>query len=179
MSGLVRLGRGRLVGRGSLALALVVALVVVAAGCDSGSSPTTGSAVGPNCDHWCGNGSASVTFLGQTTTISGGGCYDTGSAGVDVRFGDWQGVNGTSSYLQLTAFREGGATPTPAPPTANPLAAPSATDHPSVVASGSVQGATFTLEANTTVTLHADGTGSFSGTDVDGQGLVTGTFTCG
>ena len=164
--------------RGWVAVALMVALAAAAAGCGSGSAATPRATAEPNCDQWCGNGSATVTFLGQTTTIAGGGCFDTGAAGVDIRFGDWQGVNGASSYLQLTAYREGGATPTPAP-TVNPLAAPSATDHPSVVGSGGILGNTFTLETDTKVTLKADGTGSFSGTDVDGQGPVTGTFTCG
>ena len=164
--------------RGWLVLALVAALAV-AAGCDSGSSAAAGATAEPGCDHWCGNGSATVTFLGATTTISGGGCYDGGSAGFDVRFGDWQGLNGASSYLQLTAYREGGATPTPAPPTANPSAAPTATEHPTISVSGGVAGSTFVLESGTIVTLHADGSGSFSGTDIDGQGQVNGAFTCG
>jgi hypothetical protein len=167
-----------LIRRGWVAVVLLAAVAAGAAGCASGSAATPRATAEPNCDHWCGNGSATVTFLGQTTTIAGGGCYDTGASGVDIRFGDWLGVNGASSYLQLTAYREGGATPTPAA-TANPLAAPSATDHPSVVGSGGIFGSTFTLEGGTKVTLKTDGTGSFSGPDVDGQGLVTGTFTCG
>jgi hypothetical protein len=29
------------------------------------------------------------------------------------------------------------------------------------------------------VVFNADGTGTFSGTDMNGAGLITGTFTCG
>jgi hypothetical protein len=165
---------------GGLALALLAALVAVTSGCDSGSSPTAPSANGPGCDKWCGSGTATVTFVGATTKISGGGCYDGGSAGFDIRFGDWQGLSGTSSYLQLTAYRDGGPTPTPAA-TANPAAAPTATDHPSVIASGSVGGDPFVLVASsdTVVSFRADGTGSFSGNDVNGNGTVQGTFACG
>ncbi len=136
------------------------------------------SAVGGDCQHWCGNGSATVTIGGATTTISGGGCYDAGPAGYDIRFGDWQGLQGVSSWLGLTAYRAGGPTPTPVP-TVNPLAAPSASDHPSPVGGGGVEGNDFVLAPGSRVVFNADGTGTFSGTDMNGAGLITGTFTCG
>jgi hypothetical protein len=164
--------------RASLVVALLTALTVIAAGCDTGTQPAPTQGPDTGCDHWCGNGSASVTLGVNTTTISGGGCYDTGATGYDIRFGDWQGLQGISSYLAVTAYRAGGATPTPIP-TANPLAAPSATDHLSPVVSGSISGSPFVLGGDAVVTFKADGTGSFQGTDVDGAGLVKGTFTCG
>jgi hypothetical protein len=160
--------------RVSLALALVAALAVMAAGCDSGSAASVGPGYS-GCDHWCGNGSATVTIGSTTTSISGGGCYDGGSAGVDARFGDW-GPTGTGDYLTLIAYRTGGPTPTPAP---TPSAGPTATGHPSPNVSGSVNGSPFVLGTDTVVSLGADGTGSFSGTDLDGSGLVKGTFNCG
>jgi hypothetical protein len=146
-------------------LALVLALGLLAAACGGASAGNTG------CDHWCGNGSATVTMSGTTTTISGGGCYDVGAAGVDVRFGDWQGLEGLSSYLMLVTYRVGGptaaATPTPAP-----------SDHlaPNII--GSVNGKPFILGSDAVVALSANGTGSFSGTDVNGYGSVKGTFDC-
>jgi hypothetical protein len=162
----------------SVLVAVITAFAVIAAGCDTGtqSPPTQGPDTG--CDHWCGNGSASVTLGGATTTISGGGCFDTGATGYDIRFGDWQGLQGVSSYLAVNAYRAGGPTPTPIP-TADPLAAPSATGHPSPQVSGSISGVPFVLGTDTVVTFKADGTGSFQGTDVDGAGPVKGTYTCG
>ena len=156
---------------------LLASLAVSVAGCDTATPPTAGEGGDSGCDHWCGNGSASVTIGGATTTISGGGCVDTGATGYDIRFGDWQGLQGISSYVALTAFRVGGATPTPAP-TSNPQASPGATDHASALVTGSVGGNPFVLGNDTIVTLNADGTGSFSGTDVDGAGLIKGTYRC-
>ncbi len=164
--------------RAWVAVAALAMAATVAAGCDTATTPaaaTQGDIAG--CDNWCGNGSAAVTIGGTTTTISGGGCFDTGSAGYDIRFGDWLGVQGVSGYLALTAYRVGGPTPTPAV-TQNPLAAPSATDHSSPIASGSVDGSPFILGSDAVVTLNADLTGSFSGTDENGAGLVKGTYRC-
>jgi len=96
------------------------------------------------------------------------------AAGVDARFGDWS-PNGTGDYLTLTAYRTGGATPTPAAT----LASPGASEYPSPNVTGSVAGSPFILGPDTVVTLAADGAGSFSGTDLNGGGLVKGTFTCG
>lgn len=160
----------------SAAVAALVALALLVAACDSGAAATP--TVGGDCQHWCGNGSATVTIGGATTTISGGGCYDAGPAGYDIRFGDWQGLQGISSWLGLTAYRAGGPTPTPVP-TVNPLAAPSASDHPSPVGGGGVDGNDFVLAPGSSVVFNADGTGTFSGTDMNGAGLITGTFTCG
>jgi hypothetical protein len=152
-----------------VALALIVALALVSIGLGNGaSSDTTDS----GCDHWCGNGSATVTMGGVAATINGGGCYDMGAAGVDVRFGDWQGLQGLSSYLMLVAYRAGGPTAA-ATPAANP------SDHPMPKVDGSVNGTPFTLGPGAIVTLSANGIGSFSGTDVNGYGAVKGTFTCG
>jgi hypothetical protein len=169
--------------RTSVALGVLAVLGLVLAGTaamatQGGQAATPGSQNGDTtCEHWCGNGWAVVTFGGTKTTISGGGCYDQGSAGYDIRFGDWQGLQGVSSWLGLTAFRAGGATPTPAI-TPNPQAAPSATDHASPLGGGAVNGETFVLGTDAIVTLGADGTGSFSATDLNGSGQVTGTYRC-
>ena len=149
-----------------VALALIAALAVVAIGLGNGTSTDS------SCDHWCGNGTATVTMAGVATTISGGGCYDVGAAGVDVRFGDWQGLQGLSSYLMLVAYRVGG--PTAA---ATPVPAPSEHLSPNII--GSVNGTPFILGSDAVVTLNASGAGSFSGTDVNGYGAVKGTFNCG
>jgi hypothetical protein len=166
--------------RAPLLLTILVALAMGAAGCNSGAS-TNVDKNGIACDHWCGSGSATATMAGATTTILGGGCYDQGSAGVDARFGDWQSLQGASDYLEVLAFRSGGATPTPVPtpvPTASSQASPSATEHPGDSVSGAVDGSAFILGTDTVVTLNADGTGSYHGTDDNGAGLISGTFTC-
>jgi hypothetical protein len=170
--------------RTSVALGVIAVLALILAGTaavatQSGQGATSADApnVANGCEHWCGNGWAVVTIGGTTTTISGGGCYDQGSAGYDIRFGDWQGLQGVSSWMGLTAYRAGGPTPTPVP-TVNPIAAPSATDHPSPIGGGGVNGNDFVLGPGSTVVFNADGTGSFSGTDVNGAGLVTGTYRC-
>ncbi|MGD0123636.1 MAG: hypothetical protein ABSC46_13920 [Candidatus Limnocylindrales bacterium] len=170
--------------RTSAAVAIVAVLVLITAGValiPPSSQPATTDTGAPGvdtgCDHWCGNGSAVVSIGGVTTTITGGGCYDQGSDGYDIRFGDWQGLQGVSSYLALTAYRAGGPTPTPAI-TTNPLAAPSATDHATPLVSGSVGGSPFVLGDDTVITFNTDGTGSFSGTDLNGAGLIKGTYRC-
>jgi hypothetical protein len=169
--------------RTSAALGVIGVLVLILAG--TAAVATQGvpasTPVAPNgdttCEHWCGNGSAVVNLGGVSTTISGGGCYDQGSAGYDIRFGDWQGLQGVSTWLGLTAYKTGGPTPSPtAPP--NPEAAPSATDHASPIGGGGIFGNDFVLGSDATVTLNADGTGTFSGTDVDGAGPISGTFRC-
>jgi len=152
---------------------VVLVLAGLVSGCSSGASPTGGVGGSPGCNHWCGNGSARVTIAGNTTTIYGGGCYDGGSAGVDIRFGDW-GANGVGDFLTLSAYRVGGPTSTPE---ATP-AGPNATQYPTPTVSGSVSGNPFVLGGDAIVTLNAGGTGFFSGTDVNGIGLVQGTFTC-
>jgi hypothetical protein len=170
--------------RTSAAIAIIAVLVLITAGValiPPSSQPATTDTGAPGvdvgCDHWCGNGSAVVTIGGVTTTIDGGGCYDQGSAGYDIRFGDWQGLQGVSSYLALTAYRAGGPTSTPAI-TPNPLAAPSATDHATPLVNGSVGGSPFVLGDDTVITFNADGTGSYSGTDLNGAGLIKGTYRC-
>lgn len=163
--------------RATLLLAAVVAVAAFSAGCGPGS-PATGDQNGVSCDHWCGDGSATATIGDATTAILDGGCYDRGSAGVDARFGDWQGLEGSSDYLEVVAFRAGGATPTPVV-TANSHPSPNATEYPGDSVSGSVNGTPFVLGQDTVVTLKADGTGSFSGTDDSGAGRVSGTFSCG
>jgi hypothetical protein len=163
--------------RAPFALAVLLVLAALPAGCGS-DAPETVNSAGVPCEHWCGTGSATAKIAGTTTTIKGGGCYDQGSAGVDARFGDWQGTEGSSDYLQVVAFRAGGPTPTPAS-TASPQASPGATEYPGDSVSGSANGTAFVLGTDTVVTLSADGTGSFSGTDDSGAGRVSGTFTCG
>ena len=97
-----------------LALALGLALLVGCCGSSSNSNANGGG--GSNCEHWCGNCAALATVGGVTATITGGGCYDTGAAGIDARFGDW-GNTGVADYLTVSGYRAGGPTPTPAPTT--------------------------------------------------------------
>ncbi len=174
-------------GRGPLLVAVVAVLALLATVSlalanpgGSSASPSLDSSflpAGGGCQNWCGSGSATVTFGGVTTSIAGGGCYDTGATGVDARFGDWQGVEGVSSYLQLIAFRAGG--PTPAPAATSAAGGPAPSEYPASNVNGSVNGSPFVLDSNAVVTLAADGTGTFSGSDLNGQGSVSGTFTCG
>jgi len=157
-------------------LALALGLALLVGGCGSSSNSNANGGGGSNCEHWCGNGAARVTVGGVTATITGGGCYDTGAAGIDARFGDW-GNTGVADYLTVSGYRAGGPTPTPAP-TTNSLAAPTATGHLNVAVDGSIAGQNFVLDTDAVVTFAADGTGSFSGTDLNGAGKVTGTLTC-
>jgi len=129
------------------------------------SSPADSS--GTDCQHWCGSGTATVSYGGTSASITGGGCYDTGASGVDARFGDWQGLEGVSDYLQLIIFTPG--VPTPTPDENGQL--------PTLV-TGSIDGNPFVLGNDAVVRYSPDGTGSFSGTDVNGGGEATGTFTC-
>ena len=158
--------------RRPIALLLVLAISVAACGASTSGS---GGSDANGCDQWCGNGSATVTVGGTTQTISGGGCVDGGLAGIDARFGDWRSVNGLSSYLMLIAYPPGSPTPTPGP-TLAPDAAPTGPASPSVI--GSSNGQPFALGPGTVVTIAANGTGSFSGTDVNGYGPVAGSFSC-
>ena len=163
-------------------IALALGLALLVGGCGSSSNSAAngggdgGGGDGGGCDHWCGNGSARVTVSGVTATITGGGCYDTGAAGIDARFGDW-GNTGVADYLTVSGYRVGGPTPTPAP-TTNPLASPTATGHLNVAVDASVAGRNLVLDTSAVVTFAPDGGGSFSGTDLNGAGKVTGTFAC-
>jgi len=160
----------------SLLLAALIAVAALATGC----SPSTATNLDQNgnpCEHWCGNGSAQVKVAGTTTNISGGGCYDQGSAGIDARFGAWQDL-AAGDYLEVTAFQAGNATPTPVP-TINPRATPGETEYPGNTVDGSVNGAPFVLDTDTVVTLKADGNGTFRGTDLNNAGIISGTFSCG
>ena len=156
-----------------LALALVVVAGIVAAFAIglSGGGGSPDATINFDCGHWCGNGTATANFGGKSAAISGGGCYDTGTDGIDARFGDWQGVQGVSSYLQLTIYPAGYAAPT---------AEPGAVDTPTyeTIVTGSIDGSPFVLGPDAVIRYTADGTGSYSGTDVNGGGEATGTFTC-
>jgi hypothetical protein len=161
-----------------LSAALFVALLVLGAGalaaCGSGSATPTAD---PLCDHWCGNASASVTLGGQVYNINGGGCYDRGPDGVDVRIGDWQGLQGPSTYLGLTGWRPG---TTRGPIATAPGQGVGGAGNPDGdVVAGSIEGAPFILGQDTVVTFTSQNAGTFSGTDVNGGYRVTGTFTCG
>jgi hypothetical protein len=157
-------------------LVLALGLALLVGGCGSSSNSGASGGGSSSCEHWCGSGSARVTVGGVTATITGGGCYDTGAAGIEARFGDW-GPTGVADYLTVSGYRAGGPTPTPAP-TTNPLAAPTATGHLNVAVEGSIAGQNFVLDTDAVVTFAADGSGSFSGTDLNGAGKVTGTLTC-
>lgn len=153
------------------ALISIAALAASLAACGSSAPPV--ATPNGDCGHWCGHASASVTFVGQTTTISGGGCYDGGAEGMDVRIGDWQG-EGAGDYLMLIGYRPG--EPTPAP-TATPTDDEDEGLTPPV--SGSVGGVPFILDNTATVTFTSANAGTFSGDDVNGYGPVKGSFTCG
>ena len=167
-------------------LVLLIAIGVLAAACGSGPAGGAG-ANQANCEHWCGHGTATVTIDGTTTKISGGGCYDQGSDGVDVRFGDWMD-DGPIDYLSLTVYRAGGPTPPPAdtqPPEETDPAAPTGlgplpepTGTPEYNVTGSVNGNPFILDVGASAALGSDGKGTYSGTDIDGAGQVSGTFSC-
>ena len=153
-------------------LALLVVVAIALAGCSSGASPTDN-----RCDKWCGNGSATVSFGGATEKLSGGGCVDGGAAGIDARFGDWLGVTGVSGYLMLVVYRPDTSTPSAAPTTlASGSPNDSATAEPEVV--GSVNGQPFIFGSDAVVSITPDDTGAFSGTDVNGLGIASGTFSC-
>jgi hypothetical protein len=153
------------------ALLLVAAIAVQ--GCGSGTSEQGGSDGANGCDKWCGSGSATVTFGGATQTISGGGCFDDGSAGIDARFGDWQGISGgTGGFLTLIVYRSGGPTPAATPPS-GPDTEPAA---PTIT--GSVMGQPFVLGPGAVAAITPDDTGSFSGVDVNGLGSASGTYRC-
>jgi hypothetical protein len=151
---------------------LLLGVALVAAGCYTGNA--TPSAV--TCGHWCGDGSADVSFAGISATIGPGGCYDGGSAGIDARFGDW-GPNGSGDYITVEGYRIGGATPSPVPTTA-PDASPAASQPPDIAVAGSISGSAFALDTTSQVTFAADGTGTFSGLDLNGGGRVAGSFSC-
>ena len=157
-------------------LALALGLAVVVGGCGSSSNAGASGGGSSSCEHWCGSGSARVTVGGVTATITGGGCYDTGAAGIEARFGDW-GPTGVADYVEVSGYRAGGPTPTPAPTTSS-LAAPTATGHLNVAVDGSIAGQNFVLDTDAVVNFAADGSGSFSGIDLNGAGKVTGTLTC-
>lgn len=157
-------------------ISLVAVFAIAACGSSSGANKATGgpstATGGPNgptatiansgnadCAYWCGNGSATVTLKGATTTISGGGCYDGGSRGVDARFGDWLDATPPADSLIVIAHSSAGGT-----------AAQSAM--------GSVGGTSFVLGGDTAATIGADGNGTFSGTDSLGAGQISGTFSC-
>ncbi|MGA3057052.1 MAG: hypothetical protein ABSE70_03275 [Candidatus Limnocylindrales bacterium] len=157
-----------------LPLALLLVAAVAVEGCGPGASEPGGSDGANGCDKWCGSGSATVTFGGATQTISGGGCFDDGSAGIDVRFGDWQGITGgTGGFLMLTVYRPGGPTPSAAPPSGPPDTGPAVP-----IVTGNVNGQPFVLGPGAVVSIAPDETGSFSGVDVNGLGPASGTFRC-
>ena len=129
------------------------------------------------CLRWCGTGSATVTTDGKTTTIAPGACIDEGAAGIDARFGDLREDNGTGDYIAITAYRSGGATAKPNP-TLNPAATPGDSVYPSPTVVGSVDDQPFILGADAVIVMKDARGGTFSGSDVNGYGSFSGTFTC-
>jgi hypothetical protein len=152
-------------------LVIVAFLIPTLAILASGGSGHAGATADPSggCDHWCGNGWATVTVGGTTTKVPGGGCYDEGVSGVDARFGDW--LDGSFDYVGLVFFRPGTATPTGA-------AADSQNDMASYP-SGSVAGLPFVLDKDSVIHVDSNGTGTFSGKDINDGHAVAGTFNCG
>jgi hypothetical protein len=145
---------------------VVLAMTLAVTAC---SSPTATPTI--DCQDWCGGAWATVAIANTTWTINGGGCLDEGSDGINVRIGDWQGLQGLSDYIELTGYRPGGPTPVPAP-TLGP------DDHPGPTVDGSVNGQPFVLLGGTVTFTSANG-GVYSGTDANGAGAVSGTFSCG
>jgi hypothetical protein len=158
----------------ALIIVAAIMLPVMATIAAGGGAPATASATPVACDHWCGNGWATVTINGMTTQISGGGCYDRGADGIDARFGDWQ--DGAGDYMAVAGYRAGGATPTPAIAGATP-------ENPPTRGGGSTAGTPFVLGEDATITFSTDGSGTFSGNDISngatGGFPVKGTFYCG
>jgi hypothetical protein len=155
-------------------LAFVAALTLLAAGCGGGGESQ--ATVFNDCQHWCGTGSANVAFRGFAAKIPGGGCYDQGEAGIDARFGDWQGISGSVGFLQLIIPAAGAGESTGATDSSGGPAASQVPYDTNVI--GSVGGEPFVLGPDAVVRISPDGTGSFSGTDVNGGGVASGTFSC-
>jgi hypothetical protein len=155
-----------------LALAGLVIIGIVAAfaiGAGGGTAAPQAT-FNVDCGHWCGSGTATISFGGSSSQVTGGGCYDTGATGIDARFGDWLGVQGVSDYLQLTILPPGLASPTPDENGDSPVYEP--------IVTGSINGSPFVLGPDAVIRYTADGTGSFTGTDLNGGGAASGTFTC-
>jgi hypothetical protein len=163
---------GRRINPLPLALAGVVIMGIVAAFAIGAGGGTTGpeATFNVDCGHWCGGGTATISFGGSSSHVTGGGCYDTGATGIDARFGDWLGVQGVSDYLQLTILPGPLASPTPDSAGDTPVYEP--------IVTGSINGSPFVLGPDAVISYTADGTGSFSGTDLNGGGAASGTFTC-
>jgi hypothetical protein len=142
---------------------------VVAIGAGNGTAEPQQTFVN-DCGHWCGTGTATISFGDNSGKATGGGCYDTGTTdGIDARFGDWQGIQGVANYLTLSIL------PASAP---DPTAENGETPMYNPVVSGSLDGRPFVLGPDTVIRYTADGTGTFSGTDMNGGGTAGGTFTC-
>jgi len=154
------------------ALVLAALMVLVALARRLRPSPHRRSAVpaaNASCGPWCGNGSATVTIAQyRYHDLQRRLPTTAGSAGVDARFGDWSPKWDGRLPDSSPPLDTGGATPTPAAT----LASPGASEYPSPNVTGSVAGSPFILGPDTVVTLAADGAGSFSGTDLNGGGLV-------
>ena len=153
-----------------VAISLLAVMVVAACGGagatqapvgGGGSTATPGggnstAAAGASCLDWCGNGSATVTINGTTTTISGGGCL-VESGAVDARFGDWWNSATATTALTVLAYQTASTTPT---------------------ISGKAGGTTFVLGDDAKATVGTDLKGTFSGTNSIGSGTISGTFSC-
>jgi hypothetical protein len=155
-----------------LAIAGVAIIGIVAAfaiGAGNGTA-TPQASFANDCDRWCGSGTATISFGDNSGTVTGGGCFDTGTAdGIDARFGDWQGIQGVANYLTLSILPASAA---------NPTAENGETPMYNPVVSGSLDGRPFVLGPDTVIRYTADGTGTFSGSDMNGGGTASGTFTC-
>ncbi len=159
----------------ALVAALLVGTAAAIAGCGSGAAATPGDST--LCLSWCGTGSATVSNNGATTTIKPGGCIDQGPAGIDARFGDLREDNATGDYVAIRAFRADGPTAVPVP-TLAPLATPGDSVYPSYSVVGFVAGQPFILGTDAVIVMKDARGGTFSGTDVNGYGSFTGTFSC-
>src|SRR5512143_2494691 len=65
-----------------LVLAAVVALGIIgamAAGLGRGGGDQAAATFNVDCQHWCGSGTATISFGGSSATVSGGGCWDSGA----------------------------------------------------------------------------------------------------
>jgi hypothetical protein len=114
----------------------------------------------------------------RTITIAPGACIDEGAAGIDARFGDLREDEGTGDYIAITAYRSDGPTAKP-DPTLDSAATPGDSVYPSPTIVGSISGQPFILGPDAVIVMKDARGGTFTGTDVNGYGSFSGTFTCG
>ncbi|MBA3822779.1 MAG: hypothetical protein H0X24_02600 [Ktedonobacterales bacterium] len=164
-------------------LALTLALAACAAKGSTANSTTTtngggttstsctpGTTVvnGINTIKFCGPAKGSVTINGQTYTISGGACFNTqGQVGVNIGHEVLDGTNSDAGKALKKQYDYFGALT---------AATKDGTYEQSTLA-GYIHGVDFTAFGKTTLSNNLQA-GSFTGTTILTQTVVTGSFTC-